>query len=63
VDPGHRSLTLSIGPLRTGGADALVTDSVVPGVGNVIERLTDTVQASTQDSGEHLELCLAYPDA
>ncbi len=36
MDPGVRSLSLRVGPLRAGGADALVSDAVVPGVGNVI---------------------------
>jgi serine/threonine-protein kinase RsbW len=60
---GHRALTLRIGPMREGGAAALIADAVVPGVGNVIERLADTVEVETADGGELLVVRLAYSDA
>ena len=65
LEPGVRALTLRIGPLRTGGAEALVTDAVVPGVGNVIERLADEI-ATIPDAGtggEILSVRLSYSDA
>jgi serine/threonine-protein kinase RsbW len=36
-------LELLVGPLRDGGAEALIRDSVVPGVGNVLERVADAI--------------------
>ena len=62
MDPGVRSLSLRVGPLRTGGADALVSDAVVPGVGNVIEQLADEVTVAETPQGEYLVLRLAYAD-
>jgi hypothetical protein len=60
MDPGIRSLSLRIGPLRAGGGRALVADAAVPGVGNVIEQLTDEISVSEGDQGEYLVLRLAY---
>ena len=41
LEPGPRSLSLRVGPLRQGGGQALIVDAAVPGVGNVIEQLAD----------------------
>ena len=60
MDPGVRSLSLRIGPLKAGGGDALVADSIVPGVGNVIEQLADEITVSDTPQGEYLVLRLAY---
>ena len=62
MDPGVRSLSLRVGPLRAGGADALVADAVVPGVGNVIEQLADEITVAEAPQGEYLVLRLAYAD-
>ncbi len=62
MDPGVRSLSLRIGPLRLGGGQALVTEAAVPGVGNVIEQLTDEISMSDSSEGEYLVLRLAYAD-
>ncbi len=62
MDPGVRSLSLRVGPLRAGGADALVADAVVPGVGNVIEQLADEITVAETPQGEYLVLRLAYAD-
>lgn len=60
VEPGERSLSLRIGPLRQGGGRALVEDSAVPGFDGIIEQLTDAISVSEDDGGEYLELRLAY---
>jgi serine/threonine-protein kinase RsbW len=62
MEPGVRSLSLRIGPLRPGGGQALVADAAVPGVGNVIEQLTDEISVSDSAEGEFLVLRLAYAD-
>jgi serine/threonine-protein kinase RsbW len=58
--PGHRSLSLRIGPLRPGGGQALIVDASVPGVGNVIEQLADELSISPGGEGEFLDVRLAY---
>jgi serine/threonine-protein kinase RsbW len=55
-----RTLDLLVGPLRDGGGRALVVDAAVPGVGNVIEQLTDELEVVTEDDAEFLRLRLAY---
>jgi hypothetical protein len=55
-----RSLDLRVGPLRSGGARALVVDAAVPGVGNVIEQLADGVEIETEGDREFLRVRLAY---
>ena len=60
MDPGVRSLSLRVGPLRAGGANALVADAVVPGVGNVIEQLADEITVADAPRGEYLVLRLSY---
>jgi hypothetical protein len=55
-----RSLDLRVGPLRAGGARALVVDAAVPGVGNVIEQLADGLEFETECDREYLRVRLAY---
>ena len=60
LEPGDRSLVLRVGPLRPGGGKALVTDAAVPGVGNVIEQLSDRLEVADGDGGEDLVVALSY---
>ena len=60
LEPGARSLSLKVGPLRAGGGQALIIDAAVPGVGNVIEQLADELRVSPEDEGEFLLVRLAY---
>jgi serine/threonine-protein kinase RsbW len=62
LQPGQRTLSLRVGPLRPGGGEALVVDAAVPGVGNVIEQLADELTVDAGDGGEFLEVRLAYSD-
>jgi serine/threonine-protein kinase RsbW len=59
-EPGDRSLLLVIGPLRPGGGRALIVDSAVPGVGNVIEQLADDLTIRSDSAEEYLHVRLAY---
>jgi serine/threonine-protein kinase RsbW len=58
-----RAIELRVGPLRTGGARALVVDAAVPGVGNVIEQLADGLDVETKGDLEFLRVRLAYAGA
>jgi hypothetical protein len=61
LESGVRALDLRVGPLRAGGAEALVVDAAVPGVGNVIEQLADGLEYETEGDREYLRVRLAYP--
>jgi serine/threonine-protein kinase RsbW len=63
LSSGMRSLQLRVGPLREGGGRALVVDAAVPGVGNVIEQLSDGLDIETVDGHEFLCVRLAYGGA
>ena len=60
LDPGERTLLLRVGPLRSGGGEALIVDAAVPGVGNVIEQLADELSISPDGDHEFLHVRLAY---
>jgi len=60
LEPGARSLSLRVGPLRAGGGEALIIDAAVPGVGNVIEQLADELTVSPEDGGAFLHVRLVY---
>lgn len=62
LEPGPRTLTLRVGPLRSGGGRALVVDAAVPGVGNVIEQLADELSVNPDGDTEFLQVRLAYSD-
>ena len=61
LETGDRTLFLRVGPLRPGGASALLGDAAVPDVGSVILKLADEVHVDTAESGdEYLRVRLAY---
>ena len=60
LEPGERSLSLVVGPLRSGGGEALIVDAAVPGVGNVIEQLADELTVLPDGDVEYLRVRLAY---
>jgi serine/threonine-protein kinase RsbW len=62
LEPGPRTLSLRVGPLRQGGGRALVVDAAVPGVGNVIEQLADELTVDPDGDREFLRVRLAYSD-
>jgi len=59
-EPGPRTLSLRVGPLRPGGGEALVIDAAVPGVGNVIEQLADELRVAPEGEQEFLHVRLEY---
>jgi serine/threonine-protein kinase RsbW len=62
VDTAPGGLELKVGPLQPGGGQSLLCDAAVPGVGNVVERLTDDIWTSQSDAeggGEYLHLKVA----
>jgi hypothetical protein len=61
MQPGERTLWIRVGPLRKGGAEALLGDAAVPDVGSVIGKLADEVHVDADGSGEFLRVRLAYP--
>jgi hypothetical protein len=58
--PGE--LVLTVTALREGGAQELLHDSALPGVGSVLERVADEVshRAAGDGSGEELVLALGF---
>lgn len=51
-------LELRVGQLRRDGAERLVADAELPGVGNVFDRIADEVQAGPAADGDGDELTL-----
>ena len=56
------SLVMRVGPLNEGGAQKIIRDAELPGVGNVLERVADEVKGSPAvvGSGEELVIRLAF---
>ena len=52
-------MRLRVGPLRTDGADRVLADSTLPGVGNVLERVADEIDSGPTDDGDGEELRIA----
>lgn len=55
-----RKVLMLVGPFGTGGANALLSGSAVPGVGNVIEQLATAIEVDEQQAGEFLSVRLEY---
>jgi len=47
LDPAGQGFELRVGPLEPGGADAVVKETDVPGIGSVVERLADGVRTES----------------
>jgi hypothetical protein len=54
-----RKIELRVGELTDRGARGLVQDAVVPGLGNVLERMTDELRVVSPQDGSSEELVLA----
>lgn len=64
IDEHEGGFDLVVGPFATGGAQRLVSDTELPGLGSLLERLTDTLaieQAGVTD-GERLRVRLLRRD-
>jgi serine/threonine-protein kinase RsbW len=48
-------IELRVGPLRDGGANALVESAALPGVGNVLEQVADALEPEQADGADDAE--------
>jgi serine/threonine-protein kinase RsbW len=64
IDEHDRGFDLLVGPFAVGGAQRLVDDTELPGLGSLLERLTDTlaVEEAGVTDGERLRVCLLTRD-
>jgi serine/threonine-protein kinase RsbW len=64
IDEHERGFDLLVGPFATGGAQRVVDDSELPGLGSLLERLTDTLAVEQPDTmlGEQLRVRLLTRD-
>lgn len=60
VRADDQQIELRVAALGPGGARALVSEAVLPGVGNVFERLADEIATEPNDGGEDLVLRLTF---
>ena len=60
LQAGADGLQLTVSELREGGADALLSDASLPGVGNVLERIADDVSVQRDEGGEAVTLRLSF---
>lgn len=62
LTPDADAIELRVAELRPGGASALIDDSGLPDVGNVIERFSDSrrVEPAADGAGEELLLTLGF---
>ncbi|HSD81160.1 MAG TPA: hypothetical protein VLB47_10875 [Solirubrobacteraceae bacterium] len=60
VDAREDGLELRVGELRPGGAQALLADAALPGVGNVLERVADDIEQHPGPDGDELVLRLRF---
>jgi serine/threonine-protein kinase RsbW len=60
IDEHERGFDLLVGPFSAGGAQRLVDDTELPGLGSLLERLTDTIAVEQADvaEGERLRVRL-----
>jgi serine/threonine-protein kinase RsbW len=56
VAAGPETLQLRIGPLTAGGGEALIGDADVPGIGNVLERVSDELRVDHTPEGQDVLL-------
>jgi serine/threonine-protein kinase RsbW len=59
LETGERTLWMRVGPLRPGGAQALLGDAS-DDVGSVIVKVAEAVHIDTDDAGEFLRVCVSY---
>jgi serine/threonine-protein kinase RsbW len=59
LEPGERTLWMRVGPLRAGGAQALLGDASGD-VGSVITKVAEEVHVDTDNAGEYLRVCVSY---
>lgn len=52
IDEHERGFDLLVGPFSAGGAQRLVEDTELPGLGSLLERLSDTLAVERTDAGD-----------
>ncbi len=57
LSPSPGTLWMRVGPLMTGGAQALLEEA--PDLGSVILKVADEVQVDTADADEYLRVCVS----
>jgi hypothetical protein len=60
VSTSDRGLELRVAALGPGGAEALLRDAALPGVGNVFERVADEIEPLTGDDEDAVILRLRF---
>ncbi len=55
-------IELTVGALRPQGAEQMLADAELPGVGNVLRRVADAVEVRNEDEGEALYIRLGFGD-
>jgi hypothetical protein len=61
VTADEQSISLLVTPLRPQGAQGLLRATELPGVGNVLERVADSIDSGRSDSGaEELRVRIAF---
>ena len=63
LSAGHHELVLRVGPVRPGDGEAVVAGAAVPGVGNVVEQLADSIEVDSGSGADFLVVRLAYAGA
>ena len=53
-------IELTVGDLRPKGAEQMLADAELPGVGNVLERVADSVEVRQEAEGEALYIRLGF---
>ncbi len=53
-------IELTVGALRSNGAQQMLADAELPGVGNVLERVADAVEVRQDGEGEALYIRLGF---
>jgi hypothetical protein len=59
LDAGQGTISLTVGALPSGGAGRVMSDTTIPGVGGVLERLVDAWRVEPDDADGRERLILA----
>src|SRR4051812_8313425 len=57
---GPNGLEMAVDELGKGGADGLLADASLPGVGNILERIADQVEVDRADGRERVTVRLGF---
>lgn len=65
VTTDAETMRLRVGPLRENGADGVLADATLPGVGNVLEHVADELVSGRTDDGvgEELRIAIGFASA